>query len=138
MMRFLFISIVILFFVFGCKTNQMKDKKREGRWVELYTQDSFKYKSVGKYHEGDPIKKWRYYLNGKIIKKEKRKKNFCYTINYFENGKIESFGKTKIDLSSKNAHWFYTGEWNYFNEKGNQIAIRIYENGKLISEKKFQ
>jgi hypothetical protein len=120
--------------MFGCKTNQMKNKFREGRWIEHYTQDSASYKSIGTYRKGDPVKKWRYYLNGKIIKREKYSRNICKTIFYHENGKMQSKGMSKIDTTSKYAHWFYFGDWYYYNENGKQTTIRKYNNGELFSE----
>ncbi|MDD2674130.1 MAG: hypothetical protein PHF81_04565 [Flavobacterium sp.] len=90
----------------------MKNKRREGLWIEEYTQDSSHYKSIGKYRKGDPIKKWNYYLNGKI----------------------KSKGKTKMETSDKYAHWFYFGDWNFFNEDGKLITIKKYNNGESFSE----
>lgn len=140
-MRYIIIMLFSFFILYGCKTqpiNQKINKQREGLWIEKYTLDSTQYKSIGKYQNGDPIKKWRYYLNSKIIKKEKYKQNLCYTTFYHKNGKIESNGKTKLESSGKNIHWFYFGDWKFFDEKGKLILIRKYDNGKLISEIKLK
>ena len=139
-MKNFLISILFLFVLIGCKTtsiNQKADKKREGLWIENYTIDSAKYKSIGKYHLDDPIKKWRYYLNGKIIKREKYKGTICKTTTYFENGKIQSKGQTKTTTDDIEIHWFYDGIWNFYNEKGKLITTRKYSNGELISEVEF-
>jgi antitoxin component YwqK of YwqJK toxin-antitoxin module len=133
-MRQTIIIIGLVFLLFGCKTNQMKNKRREGLWIEQYAQDSSHYKSIGKYRKGDPIKKWRYYLNGRIVKREKYKDNICSTTFYHENGKIKSKGKTKMETSDKYAHWFYFGDWNFFNEDGKLITIKKYNNGESFSE----
>ena len=72
-MRSSLIYFLLIGFLFSCKPkeiNQKVNKQREGLWVENYGQDSLNYKSVGSYHNGDPINKWMYYLNGKRIKKE--------------------------------------------------------------------
>jgi antitoxin component YwqK of YwqJK toxin-antitoxin module len=116
----------------------MRNKQREGLWIEKYTQDSSHYKSIGKYRKGDPIKKWTYYLNDKIIKKEKYKGSICATIFYHKNGKIQSYGKTKIDTCDKYPHWFYLGDWNYYNEDGKLTSIKKYNNGKLLTEIKIK
>ena len=134
MMRYSFILLIISVSLFGCKTNQIKNKVRDGRWIEYYVQDSAKYKSIGRYEKGDPIKKWQYYLNGKIIKKEKYRHNICKTTFYHENGKIQSRGLTTVDTSSKYAHYYYFGDWYYYNEKGKVITLRKYNNGELVSE----
>jgi antitoxin component YwqK of YwqJK toxin-antitoxin module len=138
-MRYLFISLFLLSLI-GCKTvpiNQKINKKREGLWIENYAVDSAKYQSVGKYHLDDPIKKWRYYLNGKIIKREKYKRNICATKTYFENGKIQSKGLTKTTTDNIEIHWFYDGEWKFFDEKGKLIITKNYSNGELVSEVEF-
>jgi antitoxin component YwqK of YwqJK toxin-antitoxin module len=136
-MRYTIISLACILLLFACKSkpiNQTINKKREGIWIEKYSQDSANYKSIGKYYKDDPIKKWRYYLNGKIIKKEKHKKNNCLTKFYHENGKTQSIGTTSLDTSSKYLHWFYKGKWNYYDSKGKLIMTRTYNNGELISE----
>ncbi|PJJ10520.1 MORN repeat protein [Flavobacterium sp. 1] len=136
-MRYLFITLFLTLTVIGCKTapiNQKVNKKREGLWIENYTADSEKYKSVGKYRQDDPIKKWHYYLNGEIIKKEKYKHNICKTTTYFENGKIQSKGQTKTTTDNIEIHWFYHGVWKFYNEKGKLIITKKYNNGELISE----
>jgi antitoxin component YwqK of YwqJK toxin-antitoxin module len=139
-MKHLLIFLLFMFILIGCKStpiNQKINKKRESLWIENYAVDSAKYKSVGKYHLDDPIKKWRYYLNGKIIKREKYKRNICKTTTYFENGKIQSKGQTKTTTSNIEIHWFYDGDWNFFDKKGKLIVTRTYSNGELVSEVEF-
>lgn len=134
------IGCLILTF-FSCRpklTNQKINKKREGLWIEQYAMDSAQYKSVGKYKNDDPVKKWCYYLNGKMIKKEKYKGNSCYTQFYHENGKIQSRGKAVLDTSAKYAHWYYTGNWDYYNDKGQLTIKREYQNGALATETIFK
>jgi antitoxin component YwqK of YwqJK toxin-antitoxin module len=138
-MRNLIISLICIFSLFSCKTkplNQTVERKREGLWIEQYSLDSAHYRSVGKYKNDDPIKRWRYYLDGKIIKREKHKGNICYTKFYHENKKIQSRGKTVLDTSSKYTHWFYSGDWQFYDDKGKLITTRKYNNGDLISEEK--
>ncbi len=121
----------------GCKTqniNQKVNKEREGLWIEKYSEDSLHYKSIGYYKKGNPIKKWKYYLNGQIIKKEKYKTNYCNTRVFYQNGKLASKGKTKLDSVNQKYHWYYSGTWKYYNEKGKLITLRKYKNGDLISE----
>lgn len=123
--------------MFSCKSkllNQTVERKREGIWIEKYSMDSAQYKSIGKYRNDDPIKKWRYYLDGKIIKREKHKGNGSFTRFYHQNGKIQSQGKTVLDTCTKYAHWYYSGSWNFYNTNGKMIMKRNYDKGKLVSE----
>lgn len=134
-MRYLIISFCIIFLAFACKPiNQKVNKEREGLWIEEYAQDSLHYKSIGKYHKGDPVKKWRYYLDKKIIMREKFNKEYCIRTKYHKNGKVESKGNTKLDNNEKYPHWFYTGDWKFYDQKGKLNQIKKYENGNLISE----
>ena len=137
---FVFLSYLILS-MSSCTsalTNQKINKKREGLWIEKYSQDSAKYRSMGKYKNDDPIKKWRYYLDEKIIKKEKYKDNSCFTRIYYENAQIQSKGTTTLDTTDKYAHWYYSGDWKFYDNKGKLILKRKYDKGNLISETKIQ
>jgi antitoxin component YwqK of YwqJK toxin-antitoxin module len=136
MKKWLLILIGLLLFC-GCKNqavNQIVSKKREGFWIEKYTDDSLKYQSRGFYKKGNPIKKWKYFLNGQLLKKEKFKSNYCQTRVYYQNGKLASKGKTNLDSINQNFHWYYNGIWKFYNEKGKLSTLREYKNGDLISE----
>lgn len=136
-MKNLMISLICIFSLFSCKTksmNQTLDRKREGLWIEKYSIDSAHYRSVGKYKNDDPIKKWRYYLDGVLIKKEKYKGNTCFTKSYHNNRKIQAKGATKIEDDKKQIHWYYSGTWKYYDNKGNLTTTRHYNKGDLISE----
>ena len=140
-MRNLFISLFLIVILVGCKTtpiNQKVNKKRIGFWIEECKIDSTSYKSAGKYKNGDPIKKWCYYTNNVIYKKEIYRNNKCITTNYYPNGTIQSKGKTSLIMEDSNAHWFYYGNWKYYDENGKLTSIKKYENGKFISETKLQ
>ncbi|WP_289664528.1 hypothetical protein [Flavobacterium panacagri] len=132
---------IILLSVIGCKStliNQKIDKKKEGKWVEVYVQDSIEYKSVEFYKNNQPVRKWKTFINGKLYKSEKYKKGICVVKSYYENGKLESKGKTKLEVNETESHWFYFGEWKFYSEKGKLFQIRKYEKGELISENQIK
>lgn len=131
---------IILFSFFGCKSvlNQKIDKKKEGKWVDVYVQDNVTYKSVEFYKNDQPVKKWKTYINGKVYKSEKYKNGICIVKSYYENGKLESKGKTKLEVNETESHWFYFGEWKYYSDKGKLFQIRKYDKGELISEQKIK
>jgi antitoxin component YwqK of YwqJK toxin-antitoxin module len=138
-MKYLFITLFLVITLIGCKTspvNQKVNKKREGLWVEQYELDSTKYKSIGKYKNGDPTKKWLYYTNNRINKKEVYRKNKCYITYYNANGTVQSKGKTKMVTTDSEIHWFYYDNWKYYDKNGKLTSIKKYENGQFISEKK--
>jgi antitoxin component YwqK of YwqJK toxin-antitoxin module len=136
-MRHFLIYLSFLLIFIGCKSNsvnQKANKQREGLWIENYSQDSLQYKSIGRYHKGDPVKKWRYYLNDKIIMREKYRRDYCIRTQYHKNGKVQSRGKTYLRTEGKYPHWFYSGDWEFYDEKGKLIVTKKYDAGKLISE----
>ncbi|QDW23181.1 hypothetical protein B0M43_0006900 [Flavobacterium sp. KBS0721] len=127
--------------LFSCKSkpiNQKIDKKKEGLWVDNYQQDSTTYKSFEYYKNDQPVKKWKTYINGKIYKTEKYKNGICIVKYYYENGKLQSKGKTKIEVDSIETHWFYFGDWKFYSDKGKLTEIKKYNNGDLVSEKAIQ
>ncbi|WP_269234416.1 hypothetical protein [Flavobacterium flavigenum] len=132
--------IIILISLIGCKTavtNQTIDKKKEGKWVELYD-DGNKYKSVEYYKQGQPVKKWKSYIDGKIYKTEKYKNGICTVKYYHPNGKLQSKGKTSVEIDSVETHWFYFGKWKFYSDKGKLTDIRKYDKGNLVSEQNME
>ena len=126
------IHLTLLFIlVIGCKTNQRVNKLKEGRWVyqNIIQNDTFDY--IEKYHQGTEVKKWKNYRNKKIYKTEKFKNGICIVTNYYPNGKIMNQGKTKSEIKNHLLHWYYFGNWNYYDKSGKLIEIRKYENGIL-------
>lgn len=138
-------NLLLLFFcgimLLSCKSkpiNQKIDKKKEGLWIDNYEQDSTTYKSFEYYKNDQPVKKWKSYINGKIYKTEKYKNGICIVRYYYENGKLQSKGKTKIEVNAVETHWFYFGDWKFYSDKGKLTEIKKYNNGDLISEKAIQ
>ena len=122
----------------SCKSkpvNQKIEKKKEGVWIDTYSQDGTDYKSYEYYKKDLPVKKWKSYINGKIYKTEKYKNGICMVKYYYENGKVQSKGKTKIEVNAVETHWFYFGDWKFYTDKGKLTEIKKYDNGELISEK---
>jgi len=140
-MRPIFVLLFCGIVLSGCKSkpiNQKIDHKKEGVWIDNYKQDSTTYKSFEYYKHDQPVKKWKSYINGKIYKTEKYKKGVCTVTYYYENGKIQSKGKTKIEVNAAETHWFYFGNWKFYSEKGKLTEIKKYNNGELISEERIK
>jgi hypothetical protein len=75
------------------------------------------YKSVGKYKNDDPIKKVVVLLlDGKIIKREAQRK---HVTKFYHQTEKNNPGTTVLDTSTKYAHWFYSGNWKFYDEKEN-------------------
>lgn len=140
-MRQLFIVLSCAILIVGCKSkpiNQMIDKKKEGIWIDNYEQDGIRYQSVEQYKNNEPVKKWKNYIDGKIYKTEKYKNGICTVKYYHQNGKIQSKGKTSVEIDSAETHWFYFGKWKFYSEKGKLTNVRNYNKGNLVSEQNME
>lgn len=127
------IIVVFLLSAFGCKTkiNQIKNQQREGKWITIDTFD-YVYIIKGKYHKGIEKGTWKHFYNNKIARKEKYKNGICDTRFYYPNGKIMKQGFTKSESNDTLSHWFYFGNWNYYDQNGNLTKTIIYDEGEVI------
>lgn len=130
----LIITYALILALSGCKTNRTINHDRVGKWVYKDTVNGILYKSKGRYKKSIEIKTWKYFANHKLIKKEKYKNGICYITNYNQQGKIESMGQSIMVDENNETHWYYFGEWKFFNKNQELIAIKKYEKGVLISE----
>lgn len=140
-MKNLFSIFLCTTFLLGCKPhliNQKIEKKKQGAWIEEYTEDSTYYKSYEYYKDDQPVKKWKSYINGKIYKTEKYKNGICTVKYYHPNGKLQSKGKTSVEIDSVETHWFYFGKWKFYSDKGKLTDIRKYNKGNLVSEQNLE
>lgn len=126
------LPLLFLLLLSSCKINRFKNGEREGKWVHFDTIDHVIYKSVGRYKKGMEQKKWKQFSGKKLVRLEEYKDSICFTKYYHENGKVSSEGKSKMVVSEKEIHWFYTEDWRFYDEKGILIGTNIYENGELI------
>ncbi len=129
--------LFLVFLIFSCKTNKTINHHREGKWVFKGTVNGILYKSKGKYKQSREIKTWKYFENRKLIKIEKYQDSICYSKTFDEKGRVTSIGKSIIVDENNETHWYLTGDWIFFDEKGKIIGIKKYEKGELISEKEM-
>ncbi len=131
-----FFATILLMSNTACKINQTKNHERVGRWVvKMRHGDQMQIIKENYNSKGFGKGIWKYYLDGKLYKREHySKKGICYVTNYHPNGKVASTGQTKLEVKPPMIHWFYSGDWFYFNENDQLIKVQKYENGDLIRE----
>lgn len=129
---FILLTLILLA---SCAPNRMVDGQRHGRWKEVTSDGHTTYKSVGRYRHGEEVRRWRHYQNGKLAKTERYRDTLCELKFYHPNGKVASSGITKVVLTEKERHWFYSGDWQYFDENGRLTLIRTYKEGQLLGER---
>ncbi|MEC3876789.1 hypothetical protein [Chryseobacterium salviniae] len=139
-----YIILLLILSLVSCKTkiNQyIKDEnnvnKRNGRWKEEYSSDEGILTAFGKYKKGEKVGIWKTYFNGKLNEKNKIKNTITKTKKYFPNGKLMEIGQSKINVSKNERHWFYFGDWKYYDQKGNLRYIKKYTDGKKMDSVSF-
>lgn len=126
--------LFLLLITSSCKINQKRNGLKEGKWISTDTINEDVYKYVERYKKGEEVKTWKTFKNKKIYSVEKHQENICYITYYDANKNIVIKGQTKTENSDKDLHWFYFGDWLYFNENGKLVLIKNYERGTLKSE----
>lgn len=131
-------ALLFILMLSGCKTNRIRNNERVGRWVEYDTIDGKIYKSVGRFRDGIGKGTHRQFSDKKLVREEKYKNDICHTIYYYDNGNIITEGNTKMVVTDEEIHWFYNGDWKFYDENGQLLGIRTYENGNVINEIEIQ
>ncbi|MBS1550129.1 MAG: hypothetical protein JSS94_09760 [Bacteroidetes bacterium] len=89
--------------------------------------------STGKYKYGTKIGKWKSTLNEKIYQIDRIKNDITKTkFYYYANGKVKQMGQSRLEVTANESHWYYFGDWKYFNEKGKLLYLKKYADGKKI------
>ncbi|WP_449387068.1 hypothetical protein [Chryseobacterium lineare] len=140
------LSFLLIFLVFvSCKTkmnqyvkDEKKVSKRDGKWKEEYSSDEGTLNAIGKYRMGEKVGVWKMTLNGHKYQKDVIRKGITKTKRYFPNGKLMERGQSKIDISENERHWYYFGDWKYYDEKGNLRYIKKYADGKKVDSISFE
>lgn len=130
------LAVLMISLLSACKINQYKDGLRTGLWISKTDDENVVYKSRGRYTMGREKGTWKYFQNDTLYQKDKYSGNQAMVTFYHPNKKIRSSGKTQLDLTAKQIHWYYTGDWKYFDPHGILIKVITYKDGNPISEVK--
>lgn len=138
------LTLLSIFVCVSCqtKTNQYikisdKVQKRHGKWKEEYPTEEGTLVTTGRYKMGEKVGVWKTFVGDKLYQKEKigRKKTKMFV--YHRNGNIMERGQTKLDISENERHWYYFGDWKFYDENGKLKYIKKYTDGKKIDSVSF-
>lgn len=137
--------VLLLFSIFiSCKTEmnqyvKLTDKlqKRHGKWREEYSSEMGTLIAVGKYKYGEKMGVWKTVFQDKIYQKDKIRKSVTKTKLYFPNGIIMESGQSRLDISDDKRHWYYFGDWKYYDENGKLKYIKKYSDGNKVDSISF-
>ena len=127
-----FVFAITLILLGSCKVNRFKDGLRTGLWINDNAEDGFK--SRGRYKKDREKGVWKYFYNDTLYQKDKYSGNNARVRLYHRNQKVSARGKTQIEFDGKMAHWYYNGDWKYFDPEGKLVRIVTYEKGDRIAE----
>jgi antitoxin component YwqK of YwqJK toxin-antitoxin module len=144
-MKIRLLLLLCCVFLVSCKTkiNQyVKDEhdtdKRNGKWREEYSSNEGVLMATGKYKKGEKIGVWKIFSNDKLFQKDKIRRDITKTKKYFPNGKIMEKGQSKLEISQHERHWFYFGDWKFYNDRGELLYIKKYFNGNKTDSISFK
>ena len=141
MKHLIIISISLL--VTGCGPLRMffhgpnytdQEGMRQGKWLFTSVQDPEKIESKGRFKDDRPAGKWKYYDDDEnLLRKEKYKNRngeICIkTIFYYPSGEIEKEGWARVEHSEIQTHYYWTGNWKYYSEAGELLAVKQFRKG---------
>ena len=142
-----FLLLTMVFAVLSsCKTKRLnqyaltenKHQKRHGKWKEQYSADQGTLTAIGKYKMGEKVGIWKTTFENKLYQKDKIIKNITKTKLYHPNGIIMEKGQSKLDISDVQRHWYYFGDWKFYDKNGQLRYIKKYADGKKIDSISFQ
>ena len=53
---------------------------------------------------------------------------------YFPNKKVASMGITIMDFNGIELHWYYNGDWKYYDPEGNLLKVVVYKQGAPVAQ----
>ncbi|MFD2515602.1 hypothetical protein ACFSRY_17140 [Pontibacter locisalis] len=114
-----------------------KEGKYHGRWKVYFGKDDVLIRN-GRFRHGREVGTWKYYYpDGTLYMKEKysRKSEMIKVEKYHENGALARKGKAVMARTYTIDRYYWTGEWEVYDEKGNFSHTELYSGGNLVGKK---
>lgn len=116
----------------SCKVNQTKQGTHVGRWVYKAELPEGLNVQSGRYDDQGVQKgTWKYRLNGTLYKKEVCKDSLIAITYYAPTRKVVEVGQAVLVSTLGGLHYYYTGSWFHYTEKGILTDVKQYELGIL-------
>lgn len=112
-----------------------RNQEHVGRWK--YNDDKenpHQITSKGRFKNGKQVKKWKYfYPSGQLylVEKYDSKKDFrvLNATYYHPNGNVMHVGQAVQENTKDKIHYYWIGNWHYYNEDGSLKKTVVYEKG---------
>ncbi len=111
--------------------------KRTGLWINYWDTTGKILMSKARFKEGyeKGVSK-EYYQNGIVRLKFRYYKNRIRTKYYFESGKLDQKGWSKIEWAGAATHYYWQGRWKFFDEHRKLIRKAWFLNGRELTLEK--
>lgn len=144
-MKKIYVFLASLLMIVSCKTkmnqyikDENKVNRRQGKWKEEYSSNDGILTAVGRYKKGEKVGVWKTYLDHQLFQRDKIGRKLTKVKVYYQNGKLMEQGQTRLDISKNGRHWYYFGDWKYYDKKGNLSYIKKYADGKKTDSISFK
>ncbi len=155
MFRPLSYALILMVSFASCKVNQSVNGVKHGKWITGAgtTDDKVKelqkkgkrsafdldkgYVFYGRYNKGRETGTWKYKMDGQLVRKEVYRDSIALVTFYHPNQAVSSTGITRLEILPGESHWYYTGNWEYFNDKGKLVMTRTYVKGTPVNETEY-
>ncbi|MBC3541648.1 toxin-antitoxin system YwqK family antitoxin [Rufibacter sediminis] len=115
-----------------------KKEQKTGRWRTFHDADEKVVHYQGRYRHGKEVGAWKTYTaDGKLYFKEKikRRQRSYETVYYHPNGKVSHRGMAYLrDAENGAVHFFWEGDWEYFDEQGQPLGIKTFVKGNPTTD----
>lgn len=118
------------------KLNQYNSNdKAHGRFVYYYDREKGIVHSTGRYKDGIPVGRWvTYHENGSKYIITRHYKHRARERRFYENGKIEKKGWSKLILDDlKGTRYYWDGKWKLYDENGILFRVLLFKEGRVIN-----
>lgn len=113
------------------KVNQLDEKgNKHGYWIEYLDPEHSAISGKGWFEHGREARRWiHYHFNGKRRLKYKYLKEDIKVKYYYPNGRLEQKGHARIEYSEKDVHYYWHGEWRFYDEQRRLQKRMMYSEG---------
>ncbi|WP_238395821.1 toxin-antitoxin system YwqK family antitoxin [Pontibacter pudoricolor] len=113
-----------------------KEGAYHGRW-KIYINNDQDLVRNGRFRHGKEVGIWRYYYPGGgiyMVEKHKWRSGDIQVRKYHENGNLARTGQAKMISNEEEAHYYWEGVWQVYDEQGNFTHTETYVKGHLLTK----
>jgi len=114
-----------------------KNALHHGKWKYLDRSHGRRLLCFGRFDHGKQVNEWRYYYpSGNLRMTEQYTwegdKRLVDVTFFHENGKISNKGLARVEVEGSKSHYYWFGDWVYFDAEGTIEKTVTYNNGQPI------